>query len=74
MLSHHDIEAFEDLRESDLERNYFNIGDMVIGPCGYGVEIVELRGAYVVIEHYNGDRELLRRDTIRGHVVTHARA
>ena len=54
---------FEDSREGK-PRLELKVGDNVIGPCGYGVEIVEVGDKYVTIEHYNGNRERLRRDKI----------
>ena len=41
-------------------------GHTIIGPCGYGVEVVEdTDGRTVTYEEYTGDRDSLRRDYIQ---------
>ncbi len=43
------------------------LGRTIIGPCGFGVEVVEdSDGKRIIFEEYTGDRKPLRRDLIKG--------
>ncbi|MBI1309576.1 MAG: hypothetical protein GC129_07015 [Proteobacteria bacterium] len=67
---HGEVENYAaNLPVTAVERR-FPPGTTIIGPCGYGAEVAEDCGApVIIIEHYNGDREPLRRSLV-GQVIS----